>query len=604
MLKTSKAALLAAMLSFSVLSVASLPAYAQDLSLEQEAEADTDTPPFTIDYSVPSIVLGASSMNETSLREVFEGNIEQHAEALASLDAQSITIPEITVAFSATSPDIGDSTGTFVIRDLVFADVVDGVVGRMSIRQIEMRQDQGSVKSNDLMGELVMEGLNLRRALEFIGLVEGDPNASLATLYTSFTGNGSSTTSSLYSCEMGSTASRETFVRPSAISFAAARDAFMTLVENEDAEEFPAEAGTVMLYAFDLFRGIAGGGGVNNAMSCTFDVDGLEGRFGIQSIETSDLEPGVYPNLAVNGLSVDAGEFGTASLGQFVLKPIDFNGAMDAIQSGIEEGSLSDDWFEANARALIPYFAGFSFEGFALDMVNFDNPAGDRIVANVGSFDLTLDDYLNGIPTSLSSSAAGIDVPVPEDASDPTFSMLHAVGIDRVAMGFDFAAAWDEDSSSIGIDRLALILADLANVSIKADIGNATVELFDTDTAAMEAAAAGLTVKNVTVTYTDEGIGEIAWPILAAQQGTSDVDAFRTQMGGFAEGLALQMLGSTDAARQLGMALSEYVTGAKQTVTVEMKAKDPAGIPLSVFTAAQDNPTVLLSQLDITGSAN
>jgi hypothetical protein len=84
----------------------------------------------------------------------------------------------------------------------------------------------------------------------------------------------------------------------------------------------------------------------------------------------------------------------------------------------------------------------------------------------------------------------------------------------------------------------------------------------------------------------------------------TDVDAYRTQMAGFAEGLAIQLIGPTDAARQLGAALGEFVTGGKGEITINIKSKDPNGIPMAMFIAAQNDPSILAGQVDITGMAN
>jgi len=98
-------------------------------------------------------------------------------------------------------------------------------------------------------------------------------------------------------------------------------------------------------------------------------------------------------------------------------------------------------------------------------------------------------------------------------------------------------------------------------------------------------------------------VGAIVWPLAAAQEGSTDVEAYRTQMAGMAEGVALQLLGSTDAARQLGAALGDFVTGRKGAVTITITSKDPNGIPLPLFMAAQEDPSILTGQIDVTGVA-
>ena len=45
------------------------------------------------------------------------------------------------------------------------------------------------------------------------------------------------------------------------------------------------------------------------------------------------------------------------------------------------------------------------------------------------------------------------------------------------------------------------------------------------------------------------------------------------------------------------------VTGAKKALTINIASKDPAGLPVPVLMQASDDPTVLATAVDITGSA-
>jgi hypothetical protein len=107
----------------------------------------------------------------------------------------------------------------------------------------------------------------------------------------------------------------------------------------------------------------------------------------------------------------------------------------------------------------------------------------------------------------------------------------------------------------------------------------------------------------VTINVTDDGLGAIVWPLAAAQEGQTDIEAYRTKMAGFAEGLAIQLLGSTDAARQLGTALGDFATGHKAKLTIQITSKDPKGIAFPLFMAAQNDPTILAGQIDVVGMA-
>ncbi len=240
---------------------------------------------------------------------------------------------------------------------------------------------------------------------------------------------------------------------------------------------------------------------------------------------------------------------------------------------------------------------------FDVDAINPDKP-DERIKAKIGAVDLSLDKYVSGIPTDVSFTGSGIELPVPEGTGDPQIETLRAAGVTDVNLGFDAVAAWDEANSTISVSKLALAAVDLGSMSISANIGNATDQVFAVNPEVAMNAAFQMMVKDLTISVTDDGIGALAWPMIAKDQGKTDVEAFRTEMAGFAEGLALQLLGSTDAARQLGAAVGDFVTGRKGRVTITIKAKDPNGIPLAYFVAAQNDPSILMGQVDVTGSAN
>jgi hypothetical protein len=63
------------------------------------------------------------------------------------------------------------------------------------------------------------------------------------------------------------------------------------------------------------------------------------------------------------------------------------------------------------------------------------------------------------------------------------------------------------------------------------------------------------------------------------------------------------LLGSTDSARQLGVAIGDFVTGKASALTINIASKDPNGVAFPLLMAATEDPTVLAGQVDVTGSA-
>lgn len=583
MLKLSRAALLAATLG---LAAPVVPVLAQDTTGQA-----TPSMPFSFEIKVPSVTAVDSSMSEDQIKNLFTPDFLKNAEQLAALNATSITIPELTLNFSV--ENAGATTVTY--RDIVLTNVVNGLAEKLTVGSGESNS-QGETTTYKSM---TADTFDLRRLLEFTGIVKGDPAAALKPIYKTFASEGSTQGGPLYSCDLGGSTANAFEARPVAVTIG---EVLAVIEKFKSSSEPPPEAiNTIVAYGVDLLRAFRGGGGTVGTVDCTVPSD-TPINVKVAGATTGDFESGVYPNVTISGIAVDAGQLGTGGLGEFVLKSIDLNPTLNALEGAA--GQLNEAWFDKNWRLLIPSWSGLSFANFAIDSINPDNPTGDRIQAKVANFDISLDKYVTGIPTDLSISASGVEVPLPQTSTDPQITTLLAAGLTGVNLGANIDVAWDEASSTIKVDKVSLAGVDLGSMSISATVGNATKQLFDIDPNVSMASGFALTVKDVTINVTDDGLGAIVWPLAAAEQGQADVQAYRTQMAGFAEGFAIQLLGPTDAARQLGAALGEFVTGGKGEVTINIKAKDPAGIPMAMFIAAQNDPSILAGQVDITGMAN
>ncbi len=312
-------------------------------------------------------------------------------------------------------------------------------------------------------------------------------------------------------------------------------------------------------------------------------------------------QPGIYPAISIKGLKVDAGDKGNMSLDTATFKSIDLSAPIATVTS-VGADKLNEDWLKTNYRLLIPAWGGFSFSGLSLDIPSPDN-AATRYTANVADFDLSLSNYVKGIPATISTKASGIDVPVPPNTTDENERMLLALGITRLNLNYEVNAGWDQAGQQIKVDKVSVSGNDLGSFAVSALIGNATDKLFDLDPDQIMAAGLGLSLKTIQFDLTDDGLGDKLVPLLAAQQGVSDLASYRTQMAGVAEGAALQMLGSTDAARALGAALGDFVSGKAKALTIGVAAKDPGGVPVQSLMGASDDPTILIKSFDITGAA-
>lgn len=588
MLKISKAAMLAAVLSLSAVPAMGLVgAVAEERSFTTMADLTTT-------IAIPTITAVDSTMDETALRDVFTGGFMKHVDELAGLSATSITIPEITLKVTVTTPD-GPVVTSVSYKDIVLSGVKDGVAASASVGSAESSSAEGSF----IFGKMAASTFNLAGILGLYGLVEGGGDQSMQTLYKDFSFDGGSFSGPKASCTFGKVSAAEFDARPLKVSFAELMDASAKLGAAKDNPP-PEAVATLVSFLADIFQAFKSEPMTIDGLSCKGTAeDGSRFDVAIGGLTVDGYAPGIYPALTVKAIRISDGGVNSISLDEAVLKSIDLSAPIAALEA--EGKDLTPAWFEANYRKLIPAFGGISLSGLAVDVPNLD-VAGARIKANIGAFDVTLSDYINGVPTRIATSASGIDVPLPQDSTDDQVKMLLALGLTRVNLGYEFSVAWDKATETVTVDKLSVSGADLGSIAVAAVIGNAAEQLFDVDPNVAEAASMGLTLKGVTLDVSDAGLGDILTPMLAAQQGV-DPAGYRTQMAGALEGMTLQILGSTDAARALGKAVGDFVAGKAKALTVDIAAKDPAGIPVPVLMQAENDPMALTSQVEITGTA-
>jgi len=580
-LKISKAALVAAVLSLSAVP-ATLP-----------AQAATTTTGITTELNIPTITAVDSSMDETALRDALSGGFSKHVDEIAKLNATSITIPEITLKISV--PD-GKANSTVTYKDIVLTNVKDGVAESASVGSADSTSAEGTFS----LGKLSTGTLDFGGILALYSLVPaGAPDQPMKALYKGFKWEGATFTGPTVSCNIGQVTADEFDARPLKISFAQMMEASQQLKDAGTGAPPPEATATMISFFADMFQAFKSTPLSVGPVACKgTDEKGEPFELAIAGINMDGYQPGIYPAITVTGLSVKAGADGVVSLGEAKLKQIGLQQPIAVLEG---QKDLSPAWLETNMRKLIPSFEGFSVTDLKIDVPDTQSP-GTRVNANIASIDVTLSDYLNGIPTKISTKADGVDVPLPADSTDENVKTLLALGITKVNLGYDLEANWDKDSQTIKVDKAAISGKDLGSFAVAALLGNAAEQLFDPDNNVMQAAAMNLTFKSLGIDVTDAGLGDKLVPLLASQQG-ADPATYRTQLAGIAEGSALQLLGATDAARALGQAVSSFVTGTAKSLNVTVTAKDALGLSLPQLMQAQNNPAALTSAIDITGTA-
>lgn len=572
-------------------SLPAAPALAQKVKNKDQAPAALET---TFDVSIPMVDSVGSNIDNATLAEILSGDIAAHASALAALDANSITVPEITLTVvSKSASESYESTITF--NDLALTNVVDGVAQSVSLGGIDMTSNEGDFN----FGTMSAADMNIGGMLGFYGLVPASGSTEMETIYRNFKAEGGSFTAEDVSCTFGTTAGAEFKARPLKTSMVELMGLAQQL-EDEPEDLDPVLLGKIVHMYADMFTAFETSEVTFDGLSCDgVDDEGRPLVVSIDGMTMGAMKPGIYPSISMDGFKIDVEGDGSMSLDNFTFKPMDLSGPIALIQSAPEE--LTEAWFEANARALIPAMEGLLFSGFAMDIPDPDN-ASMRLKAQVDAFDLTLANYVMGIPSDIDMSGSGIQATLPEGSGDETIEQMRALGITDINSAFRLALAWNEAANAIDIEEISVSGVDLASVFLSGTINNATKELFSGDETETMMAAMTMAVKKLDLTVIDAGLSDIILSVVAAEQG-ADPETLRPVFAGLAQGTVVGMMAGAADAAKLGEAINSFVSGKAKTLEIGLEAKTDPGLGMMDFMEAEEDPTTLLGKVNISAAA-
>ncbi|WP_332689608.1 hypothetical protein [Devosia sp.] len=581
----------------SLLSVA-LPAgaaLAQKTKAKPAPAAETTAAASSFNVEIPTIDAIDSNVDDDTLRAIFSGALAENADALAGLTASSITIPEIVLA-TTTTIDGETSQATIVFSDLELSDITDGTAASVTLSG--MTVDAGADGSADF-GVLSAADFNIGGVLGLYGLVDGDGQSELETIYTDFSFEGGTFEAPDVSCTMGAMTVAEFKARPLNYSFTDIM-ALAESLEAQDEDPSPETVGAALRMYVDLFTAFE----TSPAEFEGFDCSGVDDEdrpvsFTVAGMSMGGMSPGIYPSIAMDGLDITVEDDGTVQVGNITIKEMDFSGPIAAIQAAPD--AIDEDWFMANARALVPAFGGFSFSDVVVDVPDPDSD-GERISASIGAFDLTLGGYFNGIPTDLLTTASNVVIDLPENTEDEQIKQLIDLGVTNIDAGFAIDASWNEAENTIAVDEVSITGANLATIALAGTITNASDALFSVNEDEALAAAMAVAISHLKLDITDSGLADIILARVAADQG-SDPATMRPVFAGLAEGTVVGLLAGAAEAQKVGAALNTFVSGTAKYLTIEMTAKEAPGLGLLDFIAAESDPTVLIGKVTIDATA-
>jgi hypothetical protein len=554
--------------------------------------------------SVPSIEIVDGNIDEAAIRAMFE-NAAGAWDALATLDATSVTIPSITATTNIAAPEGSTEPAavfSYTYRDLVLSDVADGNAATAKIGSWDLGIADFVTGE---FGEAQTDGVDLAGMFALYGLGTSTAAAGeFRQLYGESTMNGGTLSGGeLFSCTIGGARGGSFSARPLKYDM---QDAQALILEAQEAETsgtaFPPEKikQLVLIYT-DILTAFSTTPVSFDGFDCT-GKDDKGGNIAISSglMTAGAFEPAKYPEFALNdfNLVMEGETAGTISLGNFTWKKMDFSTAIEVLEAAT---TLDEAFFMANWRKLVPLMDGFSLADLDVDAPNVE-VAAQRVTASVGSFDATLGNYVNGIPADIALSLVNLVLPITEDMKDLPIAELKARGITTLDISLGTDLAWDAATSTIAVNDVLIDLGTLGKINLSGTFGNASEALFSDNTDEATMAAMMLTLKDVTVSIEDRGIGSFLVAQGAKEAGQPE-EAFRTAMAGMAQGMTMAFLGNSTEALTAAQQLGLFLQGASN-LTMTVTANDPAGLGLADIAAAETNPTALAGKITVTAEAS
>jgi len=557
-----------------------------------------------LSFTIPKITITGSSLSRSDLQGLVSGPWGiATADALAKLDATSITIPEIHWDFTHTVPasagkDAATMTQHGLQKDVRLDDIKGGKAARVSIGGIS-NDVKGPVSMSYITGALQSTDYDLAGAVRvfFATAQPGEAPKPLA---------GPTTIDGIQfrgpegvEVKVGKVAYGAIKMRP--LSTPVANLFPMMMAANASGKPMQgSDAAKVLAMIADLYDAFAIDG---------FSISDINVKVpnpAFQSAQVKTVKVGVVANsrfaeLGVEGLDVNAAG-GHVKLDRLALLGLDIRTFLSALADVAKTGNVDDkamqhlDW-----RTAIPHLDGVVVKG--VDVAAPMGPGAPKSFTLAG-YELKLGNYVGAIPTMIRSQLDDLagDVSLLQDKA----AQLQALGYKTVDLSTVTDLIWDEAKKSISVNEVSAKGANMGAMTIKGTLGNAPRELFSGSVPQMRVAGLGVTLADASLRLENAGLLDRIAELLAKMQNTTS-DNLRTKWGTQAALAIPAILGNSDKAKALGNAIAAFIAKPK-SLAISVKARDSNGLGITdvaqVMSAQGADPKALFEKLDVTATAN
>lgn len=552
-------------------------------------------------YEVKRIDFSGVTVSRNEVESLFSSASEPLADRLMRIGARQVTAPEIKV-----TQKLGQGTQTIFYRNVSLNDVVQGQVAKAVIGAMAI--ERSGTKGNVLFsyGQTTVSDLNTPAFVRLYETKDTSDSPPMTRIY------GAVTMENLDMVDNGENLSvqiarfnaRDVMARPTKDSWGGAL-AFLTEMggKNNLSPEEETRLRTTMVDiagAFDI--GVMEAADIRIKATPKKDAAAKDqkpsatGR--IDRISYTGSTGSQPADTRLEGLDIGDQDgrvkIGTISLTGFSLTPT-LNG-LKALQ-----GKPIEDLDQEALRTLIPTLGTLRISDVDIDALSKgekgDKP--ERTRATMGSFEITADKPLNGIPTNIRIEQRNFVIGLPSNNTDEFLKEIAALGYKTFDTSFLLAATWNEGANEIALKEVSVQGQDMGSLSLTGTIGNVTKDLFSADEATAAAALIGAKAKSADILVEDKGLLGRYLAQAAKEQKTTP-EALRTIYASAAPFVVSSIMGNSEQAKTLGQAIGRFI-GKPGKLTINAQPKNPSGFGVMDAMLASD-PKEALAKLNISAT--
>jgi hypothetical protein len=235
-------------------------------------------------------------------------------------------------------------------------------------------------------------------------------------------------------------------------------------------------------------------------------------------------------------------------------------------------------------------------EGLELRDIAVPDARTGRMI-HLEALDAAWGQLIGGIPSEarLSARLSG-----PIDATDPDAFVraLAARGMGAMAASLDLGLRWQEAEQSVVLAPATMEIRDVLALSVRASAGNVPRDMLSTDIVKVIAGAPLVEARQVELTLRDLGGVEIAAAQVAQAQG-GDAEAGRAVLAALVAQWAAKAAQTTPDLQPFFDALTRFVQGKGETLTIALTPKRGVGLLQLVEAARRDAVAALLANFTV-----